>query len=81
MQNSLNGSTGILYVPQATSGLPGTFRLSLNTGFYSGTGFLCSTGSPCPAYEDEESNEEDDLRHVSAHLGLSATLLPNSLAK
>ena len=76
VQNSLNGSTGILYVPQATSGLPGTFRLSLNTGYYSGTGFLCNSANPCPAYEDEEPNEEDDLSHVSAHLGLSATLFP-----
>ena len=76
LQNSISGSSGLLYVPQAGSGLPGTFRLSLLTSFYKGTGFLCNGDSPCPSLDGEERDEEDELSHVGAHLGLSATLFP-----
>ena len=76
VQNSINASTGLLYVPQAGSGLPGTFRLSLLTQYYSGTGFLCNGDSICPSLDGEDVEQEDDLSHVSAHLGLSATLFP-----
>jgi outer membrane protein OmpA-like peptidoglycan-associated protein len=76
VQNSINASTGLLYVPQAGSGLPGTFRLSLLTKYYSGTGFLCNSESICPSFDGQDVEEEDELSHVSAHLGLSATLFP-----
>jgi outer membrane protein OmpA-like peptidoglycan-associated protein len=76
MQNSINGSSGLLYVPQAGSGLPGTFRLTLATSYYKGTGFLCNSDNICPSINGEDVDEEDELSQISPHLGLSATLFP-----
>ncbi|HET9929683.1 MAG TPA: hypothetical protein VFQ35_03310, partial [Polyangiaceae bacterium] len=76
LQTGINASTGVLHVSQAGSGAPGTFRFSLLTGFYSGTGFLCNSSSPCPAYGTDTATTADDVSAMSAHLGISATILP-----
>lgn len=75
-QNSLNGSTGLLRVIQASSGAPGTFRFSLLAGYFGTSGFLCNSTSPCPTSVDgaNDANDEDSVDRVSMHIGLSATL-------
>lgn len=75
-QNSLNGSTGLLRVVQASSGAPGTFRFSLLAGYFGTSGFLCNSTSPCPTAVDGAADDadEDSVDRVSMHLGLSATL-------
>jgi hypothetical protein len=70
--SSLNGATGLMRVQSAASGAPGTFRFSLLTGFYSGSGFLCPQ---CPDQNGEGTDNRDDVRRVSANLFLSATPL------
>jgi outer membrane protein OmpA-like peptidoglycan-associated protein len=77
-QNSLDGSTGILRVIQASSGAPGTFRLSINGSYFGTSGFLCNAASPCPREVDGAASdaEEDSIDRVAMHLGLSATLFP-----
>jgi outer membrane protein OmpA-like peptidoglycan-associated protein len=75
-QNSLNGSTGLLRVVQASSGAPGTFRFSLLAGYFGTSGFLCNSTSPCPTSVDgaNDADAEDSVDRVSMHIGLSATL-------
>jgi outer membrane protein OmpA-like peptidoglycan-associated protein len=70
--NSLGGATGLMRVQSAASGAPGTFRFSLITGFYSGSGFLCPQ---CPDQNGEGSDDRDEIDRVSANLFLSATPL------
>lgn len=76
IQNTLWGSTGLFRVSEAGSGAQGTFRLALAAGFYNGSGVLCTSDSPCPVVETERANSPDNLSYASAHLGLSATILP-----
>ncbi|MEY2935379.1 MAG: hypothetical protein RL033_6128, partial [Pseudomonadota bacterium] len=64
------GSTGLMRVMSASSGGAGTFRFSLLTGFYSGSGFLCPQ---CPS-NGQGANLKDEVDRVSADLFLSATL-------
>jgi outer membrane protein OmpA-like peptidoglycan-associated protein len=66
------GATGLMRVLSATSGAPGTFRFSLLTGFYSGSGFLCPQ---CPDSTGEGTDVRDEVDRVSANLLLSATPL------
>jgi outer membrane protein OmpA-like peptidoglycan-associated protein len=75
-QNSLNGSTGLLRVVQASSGAPGTFRFSLLTGYFGSSGFLCNSTSPCPTSVDgaSDADAEDSVDRVSMHIGISASL-------
>ena len=40
IQNNLSGSTGLLHLSEASSGAPGTFRISLISEYFSGSGFL-----------------------------------------
>ncbi len=68
--SSLIGPTGLMRVLSATSGAPGTFRFSLLTGFYSGSGFLCPQ---CTDGFGEGADERDEVDRVSANLFLSAT--------
>jgi outer membrane protein OmpA-like peptidoglycan-associated protein len=68
--SSLAGPTGLMRVLSATSGAPGTFRFSLLTGFYSGSGFLCPQ---CPDSSGDGTDSRDDVDRVSANLFLSAT--------
>lgn len=67
---SLLGATGLMRVLSAASGAPGTFRISLLTGFYSGSGFLCPS---CPN-DGQGADAKDEVDRVAAHLLLSATL-------
>ncbi len=69
--SGLMGSTGLMRVMGAASGAPGTFRFSLLTGFYSGTGFLCPQ---CPNPDTGQGTDaRDEVDRVSANLFLSAT--------
>jgi outer membrane protein OmpA-like peptidoglycan-associated protein len=70
--STLTGATGLMRVQSASSGAPGTFRFSLLTGFYSGSGFLCPD---CPDVDGEGSDVRDETARVSANLFLSATPL------
>lgn len=76
LQNAYTGSTGLLRVTQAGSAAPGTFRFSLLTSFFSGSGVLCNAEFPCPPRDGLPPETEDELDQVTAHLGLSATVLP-----
>jgi outer membrane protein OmpA-like peptidoglycan-associated protein len=66
------GATGLMRVLSASSGAPGTFRFSLLTGFYSGSGFLCPQ---CPDLSGDGTDVRDEVDRVSANLFLSATPL------
>jgi outer membrane protein OmpA-like peptidoglycan-associated protein len=68
--SSLAGATGLMRVQSAASGAAGTFRFSLLTGFYSGSGFLCPG---CPDSDGEGGDERDEIDRVSANLFFSAT--------
>src|SRR6187399_1453901 len=61
---SLLGATGLMRVLSAASGAPGTFRISLLTGFYSGSGFLCPS---CPN-DGQDADVPDEVDRVAAHL-------------
>jgi outer membrane protein OmpA-like peptidoglycan-associated protein len=50
----------------------GTFRFSLFTGYFSGSGFLCPT---CAAPNGAPSDQSDSATHISGDIGLSATPL------
>lgn len=71
--SGLLGATGLSRVMSAHAGAPGTFRFSLLTGFYSGSGFLCPE---CPDENFEGAGLEDEVDRVTANLFLSATPLP-----
>lgn len=75
-QNGISGSTGMLRLSEAGSGAPGTFRFSLLTSFFSGSAVLCNTASPCPSLDAQAPTAGDEMDQVTAHLGLSATILP-----
>ncbi|HEU4580114.1 MAG TPA: OmpA family protein [Polyangiaceae bacterium] len=70
LTSGLLGATGLMRVLSADSGAPGTFRFSLLTGFYSGSGFLCPS---CPN-NGNGATLSDDISRVSADLFLSASL-------
>lgn len=72
--SGVSGATGLMRVMSAASGAPGTFRFSLLTGFYSGSGFLCPQ---CPDPDTGAgATARDEVDRVSAHLFLSATPTP-----
>jgi outer membrane protein OmpA-like peptidoglycan-associated protein len=75
-QNSLNGSTGLMRVVQASSGAPGTFRFSMLASYFGQTGFLCNSTTPCPVSVDGASSAtvEESTDRVGLHIGLSASL-------
>ncbi|HVZ33174.1 MAG TPA: carboxypeptidase regulatory-like domain-containing protein, partial [Polyangiaceae bacterium] len=64
------GATGLLRTLSAASGAPGTFRFSLLTGFYSGSGFLCPQ---CPN-NGQNADLQDKTSRVSGNLYLSASI-------
>jgi outer membrane protein OmpA-like peptidoglycan-associated protein len=70
--SSLSGGSGLMRVMSATSGRRNTFRFSLLTGFYSGSGFLCPQ---CPDSNGGGTNRSDEVDRVSANFYLSATPL------
>ena len=75
IQNNLSGSTGLLHLSEAGSGAPGTFRVSLISEYFTGTGFLCD-GKDCPIPPGETKQAEDDVTRIGAHVGINATVLP-----
>lgn len=76
--NTLDGPTGLLRVVQASSGAPGTFRMSIAGSYFGTSGFLCNSSSPCPTTVDgaQSATDEDGVDRVGMRLGLSATLFP-----
>jgi len=75
--NTLYGATGLLHTVAADGSAPGTFRLSILSNYYSGSGFLCRSQTPCPpATAAAASGTQDTLDRFGADLTLSATLLP-----
>jgi len=70
--NSLDGNTGLLHLVSADSGAPGTFRISLLSSYFTGTGFLCPTAAAC----GKVTGTQDDASRTAADLSISATLLP-----
>jgi outer membrane protein OmpA-like peptidoglycan-associated protein len=77
-QNTIDGSTGLLRVVQASSGAVGTFRISLAGSYFGSSGFLCNSTSPCPTSVDgaASATQEDEVSQVGMRLGISATLFP-----
>ena len=71
LQNNLYGSTGLLRLSDAGSGVPGTFRIALLTEWFSTTGFLCTEDRPCGP-----GRTEDDASHFGTTASLSVTPLP-----
>ncbi len=69
--SGLSGATGLMRVQSANPGAPGTFRLSLLTGFFSGSEFLCPE---CPDSAGDGSSSADEVDRVSANFLVSATL-------
>jgi outer membrane protein OmpA-like peptidoglycan-associated protein len=74
--NSISGATGLLHMASADSSTPGTFRLSIMSSYFSGSGFLCQNRDRCPAPPASVHDTQDTLDRVGADLSLSATLLP-----
>lgn len=75
VQNTIGASTGLLRVREAGSGAPGTFRFSLWSSYFSGSGFLCGAGKPCVhPVTGEPTFAEDEAQRVTANLGISATV-------
>lgn len=70
--NTLSGAVGLLHMQTPFSGAPGTFRASFSLGYYSGTGFLCKSGTDC----DPSRTGQDEAKTASSDIALSATLLP-----
>ncbi|HVU03303.1 MAG TPA: carboxypeptidase regulatory-like domain-containing protein [Polyangiaceae bacterium] len=70
IQNTLDAATGLLRVQTAGSGPTGTFRFSLTSSYFSGSGFLCPS---CLDMATGTTNKSDDATHVAGHLGISAT--------
>ena len=76
-QNTIDGSTGLLRIVQASSGAVGTFRMSLLGSYFGSSGFLCNASTPCPTTDGaSEASQEDDVSQVQMRLGISATLFP-----
>jgi len=71
LQNNLYGSTGLLRISDAGSGVPGTFRVALIAEWFKTSGFLCTEDRPCGA-----DSEEDDASHFGTSASLSITPLP-----
>jgi len=72
-QPTLGGSTGLYRVREAGSGAPGTFRLQLMGGYYSGKHFLCNENFPCFDPVTGEPSMEDKAQRSLAIFNLSVT--------
>src|SRR5262249_24912811 len=73
--NSVAAAAGLFRMYSADSGAVGTFRCSLFTGYFSGSGFLCSSSAACAAPNGGPSTDSDSATHVSGDIGISATPL------
>lgn len=74
--SALSGSTGLLHVIEAGGGAPGTFRFTATGSYFSGSGFLCNSSTPCPSFNGDSRSKEDEVTRAGAHLSLAATVLP-----
>jgi outer membrane protein OmpA-like peptidoglycan-associated protein len=76
--NTIDGSTGLLRIVQASSGAVGTFRMSLAGSYFGSSGFLCNSSTNCPTSVDGAASaaQEDEVSQVSMRLGINATLFP-----
>ena len=67
-QANITGSTGLLRTAYAGSSAPGIFRVSFLMDWFSTSGFLCNSDTPC-----DQKGADDDASHVGAFFGLNAT--------
>jgi outer membrane protein OmpA-like peptidoglycan-associated protein len=72
--NSLTGAVGLLHLPTAFSGAPGTFRTSFLAGYFSGSGFLCPDRNSCVAPANVSATQ-DSAKSISSDIAISATFL------
>lgn len=72
-QPTLGGSTGLFRVKEAGSGAPGTVRIQLIGGYYSGKGFLCSDTFPCFDPASGQATLSDKAQRSSALVNISVT--------
>jgi outer membrane protein OmpA-like peptidoglycan-associated protein len=70
IQNGIDASTGLFRLYSADSGAVGTFRFSLITSYFSGSGFLCPT---CADPNGGPGDASDDATHIGGDVGISAT--------
>ena len=76
-QNTIDGSTGLLRIVQASSGAVGTFRMSLMGSYFGSSGFLCNSSTPCPTTDGaSDPTQEDEVTQAQMRVGISATLFP-----
>lgn len=76
VRSGLGAATGLLRVSEAGGGAAGMFRASFIGSWFSDSGFLCNSGSPCPTLRTEAPKSEDSAERVGAHFVASATVLP-----
>jgi outer membrane protein OmpA-like peptidoglycan-associated protein len=67
-QNNVYGSTGLLRLSEAGSGMPGTFRVGILTDWFTKTNFLCIDSQNCPG-----GKTGDKASHFGATMSLSVT--------
>ncbi len=72
-QSSLSGSTGLFRVKEAGSGAPGTFRMQLMAGYFSGKEFLCNSAYPCFDPVTGEPSLSDKSQRSTGLINLSVT--------
>lgn len=65
---TISGSTGLLRVANATSAPVGTFRAQVLWDYWSGSGFLCNSATPCRTQKD------DSVSRFGATFTMSATV-------
>ena len=66
--STVSGATGVLRVASARSAPVGTLRIGLLADWFSSSGFLCNSSTPC------RSGASDSASHVGTVMGASATV-------
>ena len=69
-QNSSTGSTGLLHLSAPSSGAAGTLRVSLLADWFTGSDFLCNSGTPCGSARNASET------HLGSSVALSFTPAP-----
>jgi len=69
-QNSSTGSTGLLHLSTPSSGAAGTLRISLLADWFTGSDFLCNSGTPCGTARNASET------HLGSSVALSVTPAP-----
>jgi outer membrane protein OmpA-like peptidoglycan-associated protein len=70
-QANLFGSTGLLRTAIAGSGAAGTFRVGFLADWFSTSGFLCNSNTPC-----EPTAQNDAASHIGGWFTINATPFP-----